>query len=218
VSIESLAIALHHSRASGTAKLVLIGIANHDGDGGSWPAVSTLSKYAGVNPRNVQKALDRLEQLGEIRRIVGQGGDHSTADGRRPNLYRFLLTCPHDCDRTGQHRTARLRPLMGLDEVQGVSVATGVSHPTPGVGSDRGRGVGSDTLTIPLTINTPVLKTALDLRPRNEEALTRCPFRPSGLPHVYPKDGSEECAHCGIGRDQYWDGKEIRNLPIGASA
>ena len=31
MSVEAMAIALHHSRATGTVKLVLIGIANHDG-------------------------------------------------------------------------------------------------------------------------------------------------------------------------------------------
>jgi hypothetical protein len=133
MSIESLAIALHHSRARGATKLVLLGIANHDGDGGAWPAVSTLAKYANVDKRSVQRSLDQLERLGEVRRIIGQGGDHSAADNRRPNLYRFLLACPHDCDRTSQHRTARVAAIM-LDErlLTGVTPApphdVGVTH------------------------------------------------------------------------------------------
>src|SRR6218665_1834088 len=104
MSVESLAIALHHSRARGAAKLVLIGIANHDGDGGAWPAVATLARYAGVTERNVQKALAALESLGEIRRLVSSGGDHSTADHMKPNLYQFLLRCPSNCDRSARHR------------------------------------------------------------------------------------------------------------------
>jgi hypothetical protein len=155
VSIESLAIALHHSRATGTAKLVLIGIANHDGDGGAWPAVSTLAHYAGVDKRNVQRALDRLEQLGEIRRIRGAGGDHSTADHRRPNLYRFLLTCPHDCDRSSQHRTRRTAALMAepidIFGATEVAVAPRVADSSPHDASATQRGGGSATQTTRLT-------------------------------------------------------------------
>ena len=100
-----MAIALHHSRAKGTARAVLIGIANHDGDGGAWPSVATLAKYAGgIDARNVQKALARLEQLGEIRRHVNAGGSVGTQYGQRPNLYEFLLRCPETCDRTKNHR------------------------------------------------------------------------------------------------------------------
>ena len=60
MSIESIAVCLHHSRATGTDKVVLLGIANHDGDGGSWPAIATLAKYANVNERNTQKSIERL--------------------------------------------------------------------------------------------------------------------------------------------------------------
>lgn len=107
MSIESISIALHHSRATGAAKLVLIGIANHDGDGGAWPSVATLAKYAGVDPRSVQRAVKRLEQLREVRRFVQAGGDHRVPEHERPNRYQFLLACPPECDRSSRHRTQR---------------------------------------------------------------------------------------------------------------
>jgi hypothetical protein len=107
MSVESMAIALHHSRATGTAKLVLIGIANHDGDGGAWPSVDTLAKYAGVHRRNVQRAIETLIGLKEIYVVRQGGGTHSMADTHRPNLYRFTLRCPHTCDHTSQHRDTR---------------------------------------------------------------------------------------------------------------
>lgn len=99
-----MAIALHHSDARGAARLVLIGIANHDGDGGAWPAVSTLAKYAGVSERMVQKSIAQLVELGEVTRHVQQGGTRMTADHNRPNLYEFKLRCPAGCDRTKNHR------------------------------------------------------------------------------------------------------------------
>jgi hypothetical protein len=133
MSVESIAIALHHSRAKGTAKLVLIGIANHDGDGGAWPSVATLAHYAGVDARNVQRAIDKLVALGEIRKDVQAGGDIRVPDHRRPNRYRFLLECPHNCDRTRNHRTRQHELGESMNFMrQGVSVAT------PGVGSDTG--------------------------------------------------------------------------------
>jgi hypothetical protein len=130
VSVESIAIALHHSEAKGTAKLVLIGIANHDGDGGAWPSVATLARYSGVDARNVQRALDRLVKLGEIHRDVQGGGDERIADHRRPNRYRFLLACPHTCDRTRNHRTRNREveaPLEGVAPASpgGASVTRG---------------------------------------------------------------------------------------------
>ncbi|MFD8769546.1 helix-turn-helix domain-containing protein [Microbacterium oxydans] len=104
MSVESIAVALHHSRATGAAKLVLIGIANHDGDGGAWPSVATLAKYAGVDPRSARRAVEQLEKLHEVKREIQAGGDRRTADHARPNLYRFLLRCPANCDRSSKHR------------------------------------------------------------------------------------------------------------------
>ena len=69
--------------------------------------MDTLAKYAGVNRRNVQRALERLEAAGEIKIIHNAGGDHNIADSHRPNLYKVTLRCPANCDRTSQHRTRR---------------------------------------------------------------------------------------------------------------
>jgi hypothetical protein len=99
-----VAIALHHSRAKGTAKLVLIGIANHDGDGGAFPKIATLAKYAGVHPRHVVRCLNALGELGEIIIHQSQGGTAKTPEYVRPNLYEFVLECPPECDRTKNHR------------------------------------------------------------------------------------------------------------------
>lgn len=104
MSIESVAIALHHSRAKGAVKLVLIGIANHDGDGGAWPSVKTLAKYAQIDPRSARRAVEQLEKLHEVKREIQAGGDRNVADHDRPNLYRFLLRCPPNCDRSSKHR------------------------------------------------------------------------------------------------------------------
>lgn len=109
MSVESLAIVLHHSAASGTDKLVLVGIANHDGDGGAWPAVSTLARYANVDPRSVKRSLQKLIDLGEVAREIQGGGTRNMSDYTRPNRYEILVKCPPDCDRTTAHRTSANR-------------------------------------------------------------------------------------------------------------
>ena len=108
MSNEAMAIALHHSRSSGTTKLVLLGIANHDGDGGAWPSLATLATYAGgVSERTVSRAIGELVELGEVSVERNAGGLRNCRDDRRPNLYHFLLSCPPDCDGSRNHRVRR---------------------------------------------------------------------------------------------------------------
>jgi len=113
VSVEAMALALHHSRAAGTARLVLIGIANHDGDGGAWPSIATLAKYAGLNgkPDNnakvVRRAVKTLVDLGEVTVVRQGGGTREMNDYERPNLYRVTLRCPEGCDGSTKHKMPR---------------------------------------------------------------------------------------------------------------
>lgn len=107
MSAETLAIVLNHSKAKGTAKLVLIGIANHDGDGGAWPSIATLARYANVDERNVRKAIAMLQSLGELKRFERGGGTAATPEHLRPNLFHVTLDCPPWCDRSRQHRDTR---------------------------------------------------------------------------------------------------------------
>ena len=101
MSIEATTAVLHHSQAEGTAKLVMWGIANHHSDAGSWPAISTLAKYARVSERRVQQIIRELEALGEIR-IDEQGGFGTQY---KTNRYWILVQCPEECDGSLQHDT-----------------------------------------------------------------------------------------------------------------
>lgn len=108
MSVEAMAIVLHHSRAKGSDKLILLGIANHQGDGGAWPALSTLARYANVTEKSARASLRRLEALGELATHLMAGGRHDTPSWRRPNRYDVLVSCPVNCDRTMNHRPVRL--------------------------------------------------------------------------------------------------------------
>jgi DNA-binding transcriptional MocR family regulator len=104
MSLDAITRALHHSRARGTAKVVLLGIAEHDGPGGAWPSIETLAGYANVDARNVRHALRALQALGELEVRVQAGGRPETRAGQRTNLYAITLSCPWTCDRSTHHR------------------------------------------------------------------------------------------------------------------
>ncbi|QDZ14237.1 helix-turn-helix domain-containing protein [Humibacter ginsenosidimutans] len=148
MSVESIAIALHHSQAKGTAKIVLLGIANHDGDGGAWPSVATLARYAGVDLRNAQRAIEKLVDLGEIRVGYQMGGTARTPAHLRPNLYVFSLACPSYCDRSARHRDIRKPLFEYAPEPDALNLSTGVAVAPPGGGSATGGDGGSATRTI----------------------------------------------------------------------
>lgn len=105
MSVEHIAIVLHHSKAKGTAKLVLVGIANHDGDAGAFPSQETLAKYANVDVRNVRKAIETLVALGEVT-VHERGGLRRMISSPRhqSNRYEILVECPPECDRSPNHR------------------------------------------------------------------------------------------------------------------
>ena len=102
MSAEAVTVVLHHSKAEGTAKLVLWGIANHHSDSGAWPAIATLAKYAAVSERRVQQIIRELATLGEIY-IEEQGG--LGQNQYKTNRYHILIQCPGDCDGSLQHKT-----------------------------------------------------------------------------------------------------------------
>ena len=105
MSVEAMAMALHHSKATGTVKVILLGIANHEGDGGAWPSLRTLAKYANVSRDRARKAVAQLERMGEIKRDVQAGGTHDMPEWERPNRYHVTIRCPYNCDGTTQHRS-----------------------------------------------------------------------------------------------------------------
>jgi Helix-turn-helix domain len=87
-----MSLVLNHSRAKGTDKVVLLGIANHDGDGGAWPSLATLARYANVDERTVRRSIASLVEAGELAVEYNAGGrEGQTRGDRRPNLYRVLV-------------------------------------------------------------------------------------------------------------------------------
>lgn len=106
MSVEALSWALNLTDPplQPTQALVLIGIANHDGDGGAWPSVDTLARYARITPRSVQRILVDLVALGLVEITPQAGGTAKTRADRRPNLYRLIR---HGVTPTSSRETPR---------------------------------------------------------------------------------------------------------------
>jgi hypothetical protein len=108
MSIEALSMVLNHSKAVGSQKVVLLGIANHlgpDATEGAWPSQKRLSDYSNMSERGVQKCIDKLVSSGELRVEVAAG--HSR-NQYKPNRYWITIECPPDCDRSMSHRGGEL--------------------------------------------------------------------------------------------------------------
>lgn len=86
---------LYHAKVGGSAKLILLGIANHEGDGGAYPAVDTLARYANIDRRQTQRILRSLEDKGLLVSTMRFGSS---------TLYRVAVQCPENCDRSTNHR------------------------------------------------------------------------------------------------------------------
>jgi hypothetical protein len=157
MSIESIAACLHHSRASGSDKLVLLGIANHEGDGGAWPSITTLAKYANISERSVQTCIQKLINMGEIICHVNKGGNAETRGDRRPNRYEILVRCPKQCDGSTKHRVKQ-------------DTERGEAQRNDGVKPTTQRGEAGFTLTI----HEPSIEPSLNTRTYGDENYQAC--------------------------------------------
>ena len=104
MSLESTALVWAHSKATGSALLALLAIADHDGDGGSWPAMETIAHRARVSREGARKIVRRLEEMGEIVTERNGGGGLRTAAHMRTNRYEITIECPPTCDHSARHR------------------------------------------------------------------------------------------------------------------
>jgi hypothetical protein len=104
MSARDVALVLNHSRAVGSAKLVLIGIAWHMSDTwneGAWMSIQRLATYAGVSTRQVMRAITVLEDMGELDVDRHNGKSYG---GPKTNRYWTMVNCADDCDGSLWHR------------------------------------------------------------------------------------------------------------------
>jgi DNA-binding transcriptional MocR family regulator len=93
MSMQAVVWVLEHERSTeGTARLVLLSIANHANREGtdSWPSIDTIAWEVNRDRRTVQRALQWLAEQGLIEVEVQGGGSMKHQANRRPNRYTIL--------------------------------------------------------------------------------------------------------------------------------
>lgn len=123
MSISALTLALYHSKATYSNRLVLIAIANFEGENGAYPSIDTIGRLAGnLNRRTVQRSIDSLIEMGELQEVRRDGVT---------NLYKITITCPDDCDTSSYHRKKK---GGGVQTTPAHFVQQGVAFDTQGGG------------------------------------------------------------------------------------
>lgn len=105
MSVKATTAVWEQSRATGTARLLLLAIADHADPGGlAWPGIARLGKMCRLKTRNgVQKNLQKLKKLGELK-------IHENASNRRTNLYQITLDFSEYGERARPHPTGGGEP------------------------------------------------------------------------------------------------------------
>jgi len=116
MSIEIMNAVWRHSKADGRARLVLLAIADHQGEIGAWPSLATLAKMVNASERSVQRDIDYLQNIGELEVHYQQA---PVRNHYKSNLYFVRLTGVTDCE-SGVTNTD-----TGVTNTQG-GVTTGV--------------------------------------------------------------------------------------------
>jgi hypothetical protein len=132
MSVYISAAVWRNSKASGTALLVLISLADQANDDGTcWPSVHNIAKRCRVDDRTVQRRLDELEHLGEITR---ERRDH------RSTIYTVRVT-EGDADATSDNLppVAETPPPGGAGATQGVALVPPRNVSEPSVSKSRAR-------------------------------------------------------------------------------
>jgi len=88
MAIEVMNAVWRNSKATGRTKLVLLAIADHQGEQGAWPSLATLARMAGASERSVQRDIEELEKLGELK-VTRYGSP--TKSRNKTNLYFVIL-------------------------------------------------------------------------------------------------------------------------------
>lgn len=77
-----------HSQADGRARLVLLAIADHQGEIGAWPSIATIAKMVNASERSVQRDIQHLQSIGELKVEIQNA---PTKNQYKSNLYWVTL-------------------------------------------------------------------------------------------------------------------------------
>ena len=84
MSIQVMQAVWQHSKADGRARLVLLAIADHQGEIGAWPSIATIARMVNSSERSVQRDIQHLQNIGEL---VVEVQNAPTRNQYKSNLY-----------------------------------------------------------------------------------------------------------------------------------
>jgi predicted transcriptional regulator len=84
MSIKVMQAVWQESKASGRARLVLLAIADHQGEIGAWPSIETIASMVNASERSVQRDIQKLHDMGELVVLWRQA---PTRNRYKANLY-----------------------------------------------------------------------------------------------------------------------------------
>jgi hypothetical protein len=88
MSIEISNAVWRESKSTGRARLVLLAIADHQGEIGAWPSIETIAKMVNSSERSVQRDIQELVALGELEVHVQKAPSRGQY---KSNLYWVIL-------------------------------------------------------------------------------------------------------------------------------
>lgn len=95
MSIQVMNAVWEHSKADGRARLVLLAIADHQGEIGAWPSIQRLAKMVNASVRSVQRDIAYLQKIGELKVEVQNA---PTNNQYKSNLYWVTVGGVSDSD------------------------------------------------------------------------------------------------------------------------
>ena len=93
MSSKAVSWVWNSSKTKGTAKLVLLAIADHAWQDGTnaWPSVERLAKMTGLDPETVRRAVKKAEALGELE-VVRKSGGRASKGQHASNDYLLVMS------------------------------------------------------------------------------------------------------------------------------
>lgn len=160
-----------HSQADGSARLLLLAIADHANDDGTgaWPSVASLAQKTHISERNVQRLCRTLADLGELDVHVGAGPHGSNA---------YVVKCHPSTENVTPDN---LSPLTKATDGGAPGVTRGVRPVSPKPSYNRPEESSSSAPSEPVEKKKAGLAKLVDAfdeagltRPRLEGAEARC--------------------------------------------
>jgi hypothetical protein len=107
MSVRVMARVWAHSQRKDGELLVMLALADFSNDAGeSWPSIPILAQKARLTERQTRRVLTKLEEAGEVRRIVSNGGRN------RRNHY-FITVSENPDNITGKELQGKNNPVIG---------------------------------------------------------------------------------------------------------